>query len=239
MTVDPISLLAAEPERAAIVLDVDGTLAPIVPRLEDAAVPEETRRELQRLAGRYALLAFLTGRMAEDARRVVGLEGTYVGVHGLELAPEAEQWKPTLQEFARAEWRWGQVEDKGVSVAFHWRIADDQDAAVADAEALAVRAELAGLVPRYGLKALELRPPVEADKGTAVRRLVGDSGADRALFAGDDTTDLDAFRGLRAAGLELAVCVAVASDEAPPELREAADLVVDGPAGALELLRQL
>jgi trehalose 6-phosphate phosphatase len=84
---------------------------------------------------------------------------------------------------------------------------------------------------------LELRPPVEADKGTAVRALLEERGLRRALYAGDDTTDLDAFRGLD--GLEVAVRIAVASAEAPPGLREAADLTVGSPVELLELLRKL
>jgi trehalose-6-phosphatase len=84
---------------------------------------------------------------------------------------------------------------------------------------------------------LEIRPPVAADKGTAVRALVTRAGVGLALYAGDDTTDLDGFRGLD--GLELGVRVAVDSGEAPPELIEAADLVVAGPDGVLALLRAL
>ena len=94
-------------------------------------------------------------------------------------------------------------------------------------------------MPRWGRMVLEVRPPVEAHKGTAVRALVARAGVSRALYAGDDATDLDAFAGLDAAGLELAVRVAVDSGEAPPGLREAADVVVDGPAGVLTLLRGL
>jgi trehalose 6-phosphate phosphatase len=84
---------------------------------------------------------------------------------------------------------------------------------------------------------LEVRPPVDAHKGTAVRTLVARAGVRRALYAGDDRTDVDAFDGLD--GLELGVRVAVASAEAPPELLEAADVVVDGTEGVLELLRAL
>jgi trehalose 6-phosphate phosphatase len=100
-----------------------------------------------------------------------------------------------------------------------------------------VRAQEAGLEARWGRKVLELRPPVEADKGTAVRALLEERDLQRALYAGDDTTDLDAFRGLE--GLEVAVRIAVASAEAPPGLREAADLVVASPAELLDLLRSL
>jgi len=99
------------------------------------------------------------------------------------------------------------------------------------------RARAVGLVAHWGRKVLELRPPVEADKGTAVRTLLAERGLQRALYAGDDTTDLDAFRGLD--GLELGIRVAVASAEGPPELREAADVVVGSPAELLELLRTL
>jgi trehalose 6-phosphate phosphatase len=92
-------------------------------------------------------------------------------------------------------------------------------------------------VARFGRKVLELRPPVGAHKGTAVAHLLDEAGLDRALYAGDDTTDLDAFKALQ--GLEVGVAVAVASAEGPSELREAADLVVDGPAEFLEVLRAL
>jgi trehalose 6-phosphate phosphatase len=238
--VDSIACLAEQPERSGLIFDVDGTLAPIVSRPEDAAVPDETRAELERLARRYRLLAFVSGRTGEDARRMVDVDdAAYVGVHGLELEPEAARWREPLHELTSVEWPWGDVEDKGLTVSFHYRNAADQEAAVRQAESIAKRAWGAGLVPRFGRKVLEVRPPVDADKGTAVRALVSEAGVSRALFAGDDTTDLDAFRGLREAELELAVCVAVASDEGPPELREQADLVVDGPAELLELLRQL
>jgi trehalose 6-phosphate phosphatase len=86
---------------------------------------------------------------------------------------------------------------------------------------------------------LEVRPPVQADKGTAVRRLLAERGIGRALYAGDDTTDLDAFRGLEEAGPDVALKVAVASKEMNPALLTRADLVVDGPGELLSLLRTL
>ena len=234
----PLGRLAESPADGAILLDVDGTLAPIVPRPEDARVPAETRRELTRLARRYGLVACVSGRTGADAARLVGVEGiVYVGVHGLELEPEAQRWADSLRSFAAAvEWP---VEDKGLSVSFHYRDSTDEQAARAALERVAERARAAGLVPRFGRKVLEVRPPLQADKGTAVQRLLGERGLRRALYAGDDTTDLDAFRGLGEAGLELAVCVAVASAEAPAELAAAADVVVASPAALLALLRQL
>jgi trehalose 6-phosphate phosphatase len=234
--VPALALLAEAPDRAAIVLDVDGTLAPIVRRPEEAAVPEETRRELERLVGRYALVACVSGRTGGDARRLVGVDGMrYVGSHGLELAPDAARWSDELHRFAAGvDWP---VEDKGLTVSFHYRDAEDEDAALEYLEEVAERARAAGLVPRFGRKVLEIRPPVQADKGTAVAALLEEAGLRRALYAGDDTTDLDGFRALD--GLELGIRVAVSSDEAPQELVGAADIVVSSPAELLELLRRL
>ena len=233
---DPLRLLAAEPERAAVLLDVDGTLAPIVARPEDAYVPEETRGELARLAGRYALVACVSGRPRSEVERMVGVAGVaVVGEHGLELAPEAAAWADRVAEFARGvDWP---AERKPLSVSFHFRRADDQEAARAYLTRVADAAEAEGLVPRWGRMVLEVRPPVDAHKGTAVRALVARAGARRALYAGDDRTDLDAFGGLD--GLELGIRVAVRSPEAPPELLAAADVVVDGTDGMLALLREL
>jgi trehalose 6-phosphate phosphatase len=231
-----LTRLRAEPGQAAVLLDVDGTLAPIVARPELAAVPEGARDEVRRLAGRYGLVAAVSGRSGADAARLVGVDNVvYVGVHGLELAPEAERWRETLQPFAADRWPW--VEDKGLTVAFHWREAPDETDAIRALETVAGRAESLGLEARWGRKVLEVRPPVAADKGTAVRELLASRGLRRALYAGDDTTDLDAFRGLD--GLELGVRVAVASPEAPRGLADEADLVVASPAELLELLRTL
>ncbi len=228
--------LAEAPERAAVLLDVDGVLAPIVPRPEDARVPDETRRELVRLAARYRLVACVSGRPSSQVAELVGVEGVeIVGEHGLELAPEAEAWAEKVQAFARGvDWP---AEEKALSVSFHFRRSDDQAAARAYLIHVADAAAAAGLVPRWGRMVLEVRPPVDADKGTAVRALVARAGVTRALYAGDDTTDLDAFAGLD--GLELGVRVAVDSGEAPPGLVEAADVVVAGPEGVLALLRSL
>jgi trehalose 6-phosphate phosphatase len=241
MAIDLIDRLAEAHARAALILDVDGTLASIVPRPEDARVPPETRAELERLAGRYALVACLSGRTSEDARRVVGVESlVYVGVHGLELEPEAKRWRERLRRFAeQTDWPAEETEDKGVTVSFHFRNADDEASARAVLAKVAEDAVCNGLVPRFGRKVLEVRPPVQSDKGTAVGHLLGEVEADAGLYAGDDTTDLDAFRGLREAGLDLAVSVAVDSTEAPPELREHADLVVEGPEGLRALLHKL
>ena len=232
-----LARLAGHPEQAAILLDVDGTLAPIVHRPEDARVPERTRDALVRLAARYRLVACLSGRPGADAARVVGVDGVrYVGEHGLELEPDAEVWAERLVAFARST-SWPHEEGKRLSLSFHYREAEDEGAARAQLDVVAGRALDEGLRPRWGRKVLEVRPPVDADKGTAVRRLLAEAGVQRALYAGDDATDVDAFGGLE--GLELAVRVAVLSNEVPQPLVDAADVCVDGPDALVELLATL
>ena len=232
-----LARLAEDPARAALLLDVDGVLAPIVPRPQDARVPEETRGELRRLSGRYGLVACVSGRAGEDARRIVGVEElVYVGNHGLELEPEAEEWREPLARFLAAA-AWPRTENKGLSAALHFRGAADEAAARAALELIATDARSRGLLARWGRKVLEILPPIEANKGTAVRRLLDDRGLRHALYAGDDTTDLDGFRALD--HLELSIRVAVASSEGPRELRDAADLVVNGPSELRKLLGQL
>ncbi len=234
---DLLARLAEDPSTAALFLDVDGVLAPIVPRPEDARVPEETRRELRRLDERYELVACISGRAGENAAQVVGVpELVYVGNHGLELDPDAPRWEARLADFL-AELDWPRIEDKGLTASLHYRDRPDEEAARAELEGIAKRARDAGFVARFGKKVLEILPPVQANKGTAVRRLLETHGVEHALYAGDDTTDLDGFKALD--GLELAVRVAVVSREGPSALYDSADLTVDGPDEFLAILRRL
>jgi trehalose-phosphatase len=235
--VDPLDLLSAEPDRAAIFLDVDGVLAPIVPRPEDARVPAATRAELKRLAGRYRLVACVTGRSAETARTIVGVEElTYAGEHGLELDPEARAWAGRIHGFA-AEVPWPATEVKPLSVAFHYRNEADPEAARQQLEPVAAAALDLGFRPRWGRMVLEVLPPINASKGTAVRALLAQHRLRRALYAGDDTTDLDGFAALD--GLEVAARVAIVSPEGPAELGERADLVLGSTEAFAELLGRL
>lgn len=233
---DALAALAADPAAAALCFDVDGTLAPIVLDPSDARVPDPTREELRRLAGRYGLVACISGRTSELARAIVGVpELTYVGEHGLELEPAAAEWSERLRAFgANADWP---VEEKPFSAAFHYRTAPDPEAARRQLEQIEADARAQGLRTRWGRLVLEVLPPVEASKRTAVAHLLERHDLRRALYAGDDATDLDAFSALD--GLELAVRVAVVSAEAPPALRERADIVVASPDALAELLTEL
>jgi trehalose 6-phosphate phosphatase len=252
--------LTREPTRAAIFCDIDGTLAPIVKRAEDARVPEATARVLGRLGRRYACVACISGRSIAEARRLVGVGTvTYAGVHGAELlepgsgearlAPDFAGWERRVARFAQdqdsRDLRTLQVrvEDKGPIVAFHWRGAPDETAARARVEGIAQAAGAAGLATHWGRKVLEVRPPVRIDKGRAVRTLVGQTGVRAALYGGDDRTDLDAFAALdellAAGDLDQAVRVGIRSDEGPDEILERSDVAVDGVAGFTAVLEAL
>ncbi|MHB8469341.1 MAG: trehalose-phosphatase [Gaiellaceae bacterium] len=229
----------SEPGRAAVFLDFDGVLAPIVARPENAYPPQETRAELARLVDRYALVAVVSGRDGRDVRARVAVDGVMiVGSHGLELDHQAERWRQQIADFASAApWASSEIELKGLSVAFHFRNRVDEEAAVRELEAIAEGAHDDGLVARFGRKVLEVLPPVGSNKGTAIRALLAGAGLDRAFVAGDDTTDLDAFRAVE--DLPLAVRVAVLAPESPDLLREYSDIVVATPAAFLELLKRL
>jgi trehalose 6-phosphate phosphatase len=249
--------LRADPSRAAILTDVDGTLAPIAARADEAAVPAAAREALARLSKRFGLVGCVSGRRAEEARRLVGLDGiAYAGNHGLELllpGDESPRPDPSLagRETEAADFLAGadaealraaglRGEDKGPIQALHWRGAADEAGAESRAHEIAVEAGRAGLEPRWGRKVLELRPVGGGGKDAAVASLLADDRLSGAVYAGDDRTDLDAFRRLRELGesgeLTTAIGVGIVSPEAPPELPEEADLIVDGPGGWLAIL---
>jgi trehalose 6-phosphate phosphatase len=258
--VEALEPIRSDPANAAVLLDIDGTLAPIVRHAADAHVPEATRSLLIEIASRYRLVGCVSGRPATIARQIVAI-GTiaYVGNHGGELLrpratrpevdPELHAWTERIQAFAARvstpELQRMRVrhEDKGAIAAFHWRGAPDEEAAAAAVGAIAREAEQQGMVVHWGRKVLEVRPPVALDKGLGIAALLDSVPVGAALYVGDDTTDLHAFRGLRAlvddGRLGSALCVAVGSDEAPPDLAREADLTVDGPAGVRGLLEAL
>ncbi len=251
--------LRAQPSESAVLCDVDGTLAPIVPRYEDARLLDGARELLLRLRDRMGLLGFVSGRGLADLERMVGIDGcAYAGNHGMELrgpgerprlAPGVAEHLPAIAGFAA---RWPaerlaegglRMEPKGATITVHARGAPDPVAADLLLKAIAADARAHGLVPTGGREVLEVRPPVAVDKGTAIRALLDGSGARRAMYVGDDRTDADGWRALRAlreeGALDVAVAVAVTSEEVPAEVREAADVEVAGPSGALAALEIL
>jgi trehalose 6-phosphate phosphatase len=209
------------------------------------------------ISRRYGLLACVSGRRASDARAMVAIGAiTYVGSHGAELLsagwteavldPELEKWCPKIDAFRREsdttelQRRRVRIEDKRAIVAFHWRGAPDEQAAREAVDSIAAHASEQGLEVHWGRKVMEVRPPVRIDKGQGVAALLEGRTIGTALYAGDDTTDLDAFHVLRAlvedGKIGHAVCVGVRSADGPPEIEQEADIVVDGPGGMQDLL---
>jgi trehalose 6-phosphate phosphatase len=240
-----IEALAAEPARAGVFLDFDGTLAPIATRPQDVVPAPGATEVLMALAGRFGVVAVITGRPTADIAERVGVPGIrYVGLYGLESGPARFDPEPlreplrALAEGVPGAW----VEPKGLSLAVHYRLADDPGAA---REVLA--ATLPSLVAGTGFeliegkKVFEVVPAGESRKGGALRRLVAETGAEAGLYAGDDLADLEAFTALDALSGTgfLGTKVAVGGPEAPPELLRAADLTVEGPPGLVELLASL
>ncbi|MDD3719118.1 MAG: trehalose-phosphatase [Actinomycetota bacterium] len=250
---DWISEFKADPRRSGIFLDFDGTISDIAPAPGGAGLHPRAAELLPGLARRYPLCV-MSGRRAADVASLAGLAHIhYVGVHGMEwmeeeprIDPEVLPHLPTIE---RAREELGAalpglpgvtLEDKLITVSLHFReVPGEEDEALRLAEGLAMRL---GLKVRRGRMTVELRPPVDIDKGTVLIRLAAAWRLRRALYAGDDLTDVDAFRGLRymmkEGGFE-GVAVAVLSPEVPIELEAVADLTVDGPDGLLDLLSRL
>jgi trehalose 6-phosphate phosphatase len=257
---DLLAPLTRHPERAALLCDFDGTLAPIERIPDRVELLPGAREVLSALAVRYALVACVSGRRVADVRRLVGVGAiAYIGSHGLECLPAGagaprmpasfEAHAAEVSAFARD--RFGEelralgvrLEDKHAIWSFHWRDVPDEERAREALERVAHAAAEHGLRPHWGRKVLEIRPSLHFDKGTAVAELLAGTHVSAALYAGDDTTDIDAFRelrGLRRRGrLEHVLCVGVRSAEGPAAIVEEADLVVEGPGGTIELLTKL
>jgi trehalose 6-phosphate phosphatase len=283
--VEALEPLRSDPSHAAVLLDIDGTLAPIVRHADDAHVPEATRTLLIEIAKRYGVVGCVSGRRAQAARQIVAIGSiAYIGNHGgelllpgatrVELDPEMEAWGERVRAFAEGVYTSEhqrlrvRTEDKQAIAAFHWRGAPDEEAAAASMREVAEQAQAEGFAVHWGRKVLEVRPPVAMDKGMGVTALLsatpsvgrmdglpgavrgdglpgvrGDGMFTAALYVGDDATDIDAFRALRelerSGVLRGAVCAAVSSEEAPPELVREADLTIEGPSGVRGLLEAL
>jgi len=248
-----LALLLDRPSASAVLTDFDGTLAPIVADPDLAAPLPGVPDVLGALARRFRTVGVVSGRPVAFLVRHLAAAGpavALVGAYGLEWveageirhAPEAAPWRAAaagVVSAARAAFAGAPVgvEDKGASVTLHWRRAPEyEDRVRAFAAEWAARS---GLDPEPGRRAVELRPPVGIDKGSAVERLA--AGAAAACFVGDDAGDLAAFAALdrlARAGTRT-VAVAVADEESPAALVARADVVVPGPLQALGLLEAL
>ena len=250
--------LVARAQEVAVCLDFDGTLSPVVDDPQAARPLEGIVELLEPLARRFAAVAIISGRPAPYLAEHLGASGVrYLGLYGLQevhqgqtsVDPRLEAARPTVaaataaladSPAVRESGAW--LEDKIYSIAVHTRRVPDRDqwADPVDRTARQIAAEQRlELIP--GKMVWELRPAVPSDKGDGVRRVVAESGARAVVVVGDDLGDLPAFAAVSQLVTEGhdGLRVAVRSEEVPPDLLAAADLVLDGPEGVLEFLRRL
>lgn len=245
-------MLVSRAERSGVFVDFDGTLSEIAPTPDAATAVPGAAEALVRLAERFALVAVVSGRRAAEVEQRLGHpRGVRVfGLYGLEeregeqaipvsaLRP-IEEILPRVME-AASEVPGTLVEPKGSNLAIHYRLAADPEVArFTLLEALRPLAEGTGLRLIEGKRVLELVPSTAPSKGDVVER--AGTGMDALLYAGDDLADLEAFAAADrlAVGGAYVVKVAVRSAESPEPLLAAADMVVQGPAGLVELLGSL
>lgn len=216
-----------------------------MPRPQDARAAAGAREALAAAVDVYRVVAVVSGRRSEELVELLGVEGLHhVGLYGMqESAPDLVEAVAARVEAAAARVPAAWVEHKAASIAVHYRQAPDPTEARAWLlPGLREIAAAAGLAVLEGKMVIELVPAAQPRKGGAVERLIGEHALEAALFAGDDLADLEAFQALRraaAGGAFVGVAVAVRGVETPEALVEAADLVVEGPAGLVALLRQL
>lgn len=257
---------AAVAAEAVVALDFDGTLSPIVDDPTKAHIHRDAAKVLADLAGKVKAVAVVTGRPVRQVLELGGLEeiGDALAEHGTELYVFGqygnERWSSSrraivgprppaglatfLRELPRvlrtADATDAYVEDKGLAVAVHTRRLADPDGAFGRLlPLLRELAEAYDLILEPGKQVIEVRAG-GMDKGLVVDRLVDDLHARAVLFAGDDLGDIEAFESVTAWAKDglatLLVCSASSEESALVPL---SDVVVHGPDGVLDLLRQL
>ncbi|MEU0094760.1 trehalose-phosphatase [Kribbella sp. NPDC006257] len=253
--------IVKDPAGAVIASDFDGTLSPLVEDPSMSRAADGALDALARLASSVGQVAIVTGRPALVATELSGVSGhaglgrlVVLGHYGLErweASTGAITSEPVPEGVAVARDRLpgvlrdaglpdAYVEDKDSSLAVHTRrLADPSGALETLRTPLSELAEEVGLRLEPGNLVLELRPP-GIDKGVALRRLVESTGAHSVLYAGDDLGDLAAFQALQALrGEGLHAVLVAARSSGATALVEAADIVVDDPAGVVTVLTAL
>ncbi len=242
--------LAALSSDVLIASDYDGTLAPIVDDPAAARPVEGAIEVMVALADTDAEVAIISGRPLSFLEEAFPSGVTLVGIYGLEMRRNGERvdhpnsgvWRETMADVASRAERSGpdgmDVELKGLSITLHYRT----HPALAE-QVMAYAEEVAGgagLMVRSAKMSVELHPPIDEDKGTALARLAADRMGP-VMFAGDDVGDLSAFDALDALQAEgrPVLRVAADSDEIDPTLSARADLVVDGPPGMVAFFTSL
>jgi len=255
---DILDVFKRSPSKAGIFADFDGTLSEIAILPHDARPLEGTVELLNELGRRFALVAVVSGRSARQLSEWLGPELEIWGTHGAELAhggsitltEKAARYEELMAKvrdeaatvLAELAIEGVVLEDKRVMIGLHFRAAKDVEGARSTLDEVAQRlADRHGLRRAGGRLAFELRPPDEFSKAAVVLERARAAKLEAAMFIGDDRVDLPAFDALDVLADEgmATARIAVSSDEVPPELIERADIVVENPTSALDLLRGL
>lgn len=241
--------------------DVDGTLSDIAPSPDAAALLPGVAELLAQARSEFALVVAVSGRASDDARRLVGVPGLlYIGNHGLEalaeddaqvvVRPEAEPWVRAINQALAAiqgpltkRYPGLLIERKGVTASVHLRrLAEPVLAEQPIYDAILAAANSRGLRVTRGKQVIELRPPLDFDKGVAVESVIRSRGLRGAFYLGDDQTDIDAFHALKRLTAERVcqgIAVAVLHHEAPTNLAAEADMTLPGAEATPGFLRWL
>lgn len=258
--IEALAPISGDPASACIFLDLDGTLAPIVPQPKSVAIPGPMAKLVRKLEHRYLAVAVVSGRPATEAKRIVGVPDlAYIGNHGFEtllpghavvVSEEARPFVTGIREivdFCRSLEEINEkgifVEDKTATMSLHYRNADNpEEARAIIMEKVVPQVEKRELKYSEGRMVLEVKPPVPVDKGVAIGRLLDRLDARRAVYMGDDTTDIDALKELRKRKRRkdsVMVGIGVISQEMPADLPKYADLMVDKIIGVETVLQIL
>jgi trehalose 6-phosphate phosphatase len=245
---------------AGLFTDFDGTVSHVANSPDQAVLAENAGEALAKLADSLQLTAIVTGRSADDARRLVEVEGIQIiGNHGLERISEfgrvvRPEVQPQIDDIAQAMATIQQdlagdplvdgavFENKGLSASIHYRLTQDRDRARDRILPLVEReANARGLHVTEGRLVVELRPTVAVNKGTAIAEIISEFQLSGAVYFGDDVTDLDAFAALKSLSSSdfSGTTVSVLSAESDPRMRETADVWVDGVEECVTLLTRL
>jgi trehalose 6-phosphate phosphatase len=241
---------------SALISDIDGTLSPIVATPEQAVVLPECRSALKTLTDRLDLVAVISGRTVAEARRMVGLNDLlYIGNHGLERWDRADGYRneaAAFQDDMRLLRGWLEealavlpdvrIEDKGAVLSLHYRGAAQPEAARRKVlEVLGRLLSPGRFIVAEGKMVIEVRPPLNLDKGTIVERLVEERDLHGVVFLGDDLTDVDGMRALKRLRTEdlASLAIGVAGEEAPPGLVDESDILLPDPQAVATFLARL
>ncbi len=236
-----------------LITDIDGTISEIAAYPEEARVSPRCRESLATLSKRLALVAAISGRPAQQAREMIGVEGmVYIGNHGLErwadgkvammegVAEYGAKVKATLGELGSLLAMEGiALENKGIALSIHYRqCPHHQMARGYIMERIAKSPSARGFRIVEGRMVVELRPPVEVNKGIALLGLVESYRLKGGIYLGDDISDVDAFAALHSAPFK-GLALGVVDEETSHQVEKEADFTLNGVGDAERFLRWL